>query len=110
MKYIIIDLVKDQQLTWDQDIDRIFDTFDEAARVLHSNPDFERCHDIRGYGEDKHVFDIEGEDIDGDYIQFEFEGTIEEARNECYKTLDWVGGGHLDIFLVEGQFIEDFEL
>lgn len=60
----------------------------------------------------KQEFNIEGEDVCGEYIQFYFYGTLEQARIECEKTLDYAGGGHLDIFLsgdCDDQFIEDVE-
>ena len=57
----------------------------------------------------KQNFVIEGEDVEGDYIFFEFYGTMDQAQIECEKTLEFAGGGHLDIFDEEGNFIDDVE-
>lgn len=55
------------------------------------------------------MFHIEGEDLDGDFIEFDFEGDIDSCILDCEKTLAFAGGGHLDIFL-DDCFIQDVEV
>jgi len=58
------------------------------------------------------IYHIVGEDINDDIIEFDFEGTIEDARIECDKILGFAGGGHLDIMIItdsEDIFVEDIE-
>lgn len=55
------------------------------------------------------MFHIEGEDLDGDFIEFDFEGDIDSCILDCEKTLVFAGGGHLDIFL-DDRFIQDVEV
>ena len=56
-------------------------------------------------------FFIEGENIDGEYIQFEYIGSLEGAREACIKMLNAYDGGHLDIFDGPGdKFIDDVEV
>lgn len=59
------------------------------------------------------IFYVEGEDLDGEYIEFDFNGDIDSCVLECEKTLALAGGGHLDIFIVEDEhevFVRDVEL
>lgn len=56
---------------------------------------------------------IQGETVDGDFIQFGFEGTIEDCIRECELALEDLGGGHLDIFILHNtwdEFIIDVEV
>lgn len=54
---------------------------------------------------------IEGETLDGNYIQFEFSGTWGEVKEACQNLLFNYEGGHLDIFSSEtGEFIDDIEV
>ena len=59
-------------------------------------------------------FYVVGENIDGELIVYEFEGTLEDCKIEAEKTLEFVGGGHLDIFLNDedhdNMFICDVEV
>lgn len=55
------------------------------------------------------MFHVEGEDLDGDFIEFDFEGDIDSCVLDCEKTLAFASGGHLDIFL-DDRFIQDVEV
>lgn len=59
------------------------------------------------------IFYVIGEDIEGDIIEFDFNGDIDSCVLECEKTLASVDGGHLDIFIVEDEheiFVQDVEV
>ncbi len=61
---------------------------------------------------------LEGENIDGDFIatdiEFEnyknFNNAIKDAEEEATEILKNVGGGHIDIFDEDGNFITDVEV
>ena len=63
-------------------------------------------------------FILEGENIDGDFLQEEWEFENVESfydacvlvEQEAEKLLKENGGGHIDIFDVEGNFINDIEI
>ena len=58
-------------------------------------------------------FYIVGEDIDGEIIEYEFEGILENCKIDAEKTLAFAGGGHLDIFVCYGdydEFVGDVEV
>lgn len=59
------------------------------------------------------IFYVMGENVDGDFIDFDFNGDIDSCVLACEETLASVGGGHLDIFIVEDEhevFVQDVEL
>lgn len=59
------------------------------------------------------IFYVVGEDIEGDIIEFDFEGDINSCVSKCEEVLTSVNGGHLDIFIVEDDhdvFIRDVEV
>jgi hypothetical protein len=59
------------------------------------------------------IFYVVGEDIDGEIIEYEFEGILENCKIDAEKTLAFVGGGHLDIFVIHDdydEFICDMEV
>lgn len=51
-------------------------------------------------------FYIVGEDIDGEIIEYEFEGILENCKIDAEKTLAFSGGGHLDIFVCHDDYDE----
>ena len=58
-------------------------------------------------------FYVVGETIDGEIIEYEFEGILENCKIDAEKTLAFAGGGHLDIFIIhddEDEFICDVEV
>lgn len=58
-------------------------------------------------------FYIVGEDIDGEIIEYEFEGILENCKIDAEKTLAFAGGGHLDIFVCHDdydEFVGDVEV
>lgn len=61
---------------------------------------------IHGYEE----YTVQGESVDGDFIQFGFEGTLEDCIRECELTLQDFDGGHLDIFDDWDEFVTDVEV
>ncbi len=112
MEFIIIDVITGVRADWIEEFNRTFATHQEADDALYTvmkNSPFRHTLKIKAIGDDTHKFDLRGEDAEGDYIEFSFIGTIEEARIECRKTLEFCGGGYLDIFDEDGQFIEDYE-
>lgn len=59
------------------------------------------------------IFYVVGEDVEGDIIEFDFNGDIDSCVLKCEKTLAFAGGGHLDIFIVEDEhdvFVQDVEV
>ena len=59
------------------------------------------------------TFYVVGEDIDGEIIEYEFEGILENCKIDAEKTLALVGGGHLDIFIIHNdydEFVGDVEV
>lgn len=58
---------------------------------------------------------IEGEDVDGNFIDFEIDCSWDEVVEACQNILFNYGGGHLDIFSnnndsTYGTFIDDVEV
>lgn len=59
------------------------------------------------------IFYVIGENVDGDLVEFDFNGDIDSCVLACEDTLVSVGGGHLDIFIVEDEhevFVQDVEV
>lgn len=59
------------------------------------------------------TFYVVGEDIDGELIEYEFEGILENCKIDAEKTLAFAGSGHLDIFIIHDdhdEFICDVEV
>lgn len=59
------------------------------------------------------IFYVIGENIEGDLVEFDFNGDIDSCVLACEDTLTSVGGGHLDIFIVEDEhevFVQDVEV
>lgn len=53
---------------------------------------------------------ITGESVDGEYIEYEFEGDVDQITLNCEKTLAFCGGGHLDVWDETGEeFLWDVE-
>ena len=58
-------------------------------------------------------FYVVGEDLDGELIEYEFEGILENCKIDAEKTLAFAGGGHLDIFMIcddHDEFVGDVEV
>ena len=63
-------------------------------------------------------FILEGENVDGDFLQscveFEnvesFKDACELANKEAIDMLKFENGGHIDIFDIDGKFINDVEI
>lgn len=49
---------------------------------------------------------VQGENIEGEFIQFGFEGTLEACICECELVLQDLDGGHLDIFILHDDYDE----
>ncbi len=63
----------------------------------------------------KKMFDfyVVGEDIEGNIIEGNFNGDINSCVLDCKKILVRVGGGHLDIFVMNedgDEFVGDVEV
>lgn len=59
------------------------------------------------------TFYVVGEDLDGEFIEYEFEGILENCKVDAEKTLAFAGGGHLDIFIIHDdrdEFIDYVEV
>lgn len=59
------------------------------------------------------VFYVVGESLDGELIEYEFEGTLGNCENDAKRVLTSVGGGHLDIFVNyndHDEFVSDVEV
>lgn len=59
------------------------------------------------------TFYVVGEDLDGELIEYDFEGILENCKIDAEKTLAFAGGGHLDIFIIHDdhdEFICDVEV
>lgn len=59
------------------------------------------------------TFYVVGEDLDGEFIEYEFEGILENCKIDAEKTLAFAGGGHLDIFIIHDdcdEFIDYVEV
>ena len=54
----------------------------------------------------KNFYTVVGEDIDGEIIEYEFEGILENCKIDAEKTLAFAGGGHLDIFVCHDDYDE----
>ena len=52
------------------------------------------------------TFYVVGEDVDGESIQFSFEGTLEACICKCELVLQDLDGGHLDIFILHDDYDE----
>lgn len=52
------------------------------------------------------VFYVAGENLDGEFIEYEFEGILENCKIDAEKTLAFAGGGHLDIFIIHDDYDE----
>ena len=67
---------------------------------------------------DTFSFVLEGENVNGDFLQFEytfenaesFSDACNFAENTAVQILESENGGHLDIFNEEGMFINDVEV
>lgn len=62
-------------------------------------------------------FIIEGENIDGDYICYEFSTSAKDRKDainlaikDARDTLEYVEGGHLDILTIDGDFVQYVEV
>lgn len=56
---------------------------------------------------------VQGENVEGEFIQFGFEGTLEDCIRECELALQDLDGGHLDIFIIHDdhdEFVGDVEV
>ena len=59
------------------------------------------------------TFYVVGEDINGEFIEYKFNGILENCKIDAEKTLAFAGGGHLDIFIIHDdhdEFIDDVEV
>ena len=59
------------------------------------------------------VFHVMGEDLDGEFIEYDYAGILDNCVIDAKKTLAFAGGGHLDIFVIhddEDEFICDVEV
>lgn len=59
------------------------------------------------------IFYVVGEDIEGNLIEFDFNGNLDSCIVDCKMILDAADGGHLDIFIVEDKhevFVQDVEV
>lgn len=59
------------------------------------------------------TFYVVGEDLDGEFIEYEFEGILENCKIDAEKTLAFASGGHLDIFIIHDdrdEFIDYVEV
>jgi len=69
-------------------------------------------------GQETYSFILEGENVDGDFLQscveFEnaesFKDACELANKEAVNMLKFENGGHIDIFDIDGKFINDVEI
>ncbi len=52
------------------------------------------------------TFYVVGENVEGEFIQFGFEGTLEACIRECELALQDLNGGHLDIFILHDDYDE----
>ena len=65
-----------------------------------------------------YFFILEGENIDGDFLQEEWEfENVESFGDACElvkqgaeRLLKENGGGHIDIFDIDGKFVNDVEI
>lgn len=59
------------------------------------------------------IFYVVGENVDGEIIEYEFEGILENCKIDAEKTLAFASGGHLDIFILHDdcdEFVGDVEV
>lgn len=59
------------------------------------------------------TFYVVGEDLDGELIEYEFEGILENCKIDAENALAFAGGGHLDIFVMNedgDEFVGDVEV
>lgn len=59
------------------------------------------------------LFYVVGENLDGELIEYEFEGTFESCESDAKRVLTFIGGGHLDIFVNHDdydEFVGDVEV
>ena len=57
------------------------------------------------------IYNVQGETVEGEFIVFDMDTeNLMEVIDHCNEVLTDLGGGHLDIFDEEDQFIDDVEV